>query len=147
MNKGNGDTKTRERRGGRITHNSDYAKLHFRLCFNAFMSIIWPLFTIPLHFVHTFSNIFTSIRCTDAQTPFPLVISKNVFIYVNNNSFTDSIPALSRSAALSFLFFYFIPFHWRSNICRICWRYFRIEHSFCSIFLAHSLDQLIVGDY
>lgn len=83
------------------------------------MSIILPLFTIPLEIlcIH-FSNAFTSVRYMRGlrrpNAPFLLVISKNVFIYVSNNSLLFSLTCLlvpfshSCSTSLSYSFFYFI---------------------------------------
>lgn len=103
-------------RSGRVLDLFDHWKLHFRLWFNAFMSIILPLFTIPLEILCIyFSNAFTSVRYdTRPDAPFLLIISKNVFIYVSNNSlvffhlFTCSILAfLQRIAIIFVLLFHF----------------------------------------
>lgn len=91
-------------------HGFDHSKLQFCLCFNAFMSIIWPLFTIPLDFMHIFSNIFTSVQYTDAPNSVSTgYFQECVYLCEQQFFFTYSIPALSqRIAIILVLLFHFL---------------------------------------
>lgn len=138
--------------GARELNLFDHWKLHFRWWFNAFMSIILPLFTIPLEILCIyFSNAFTSVRYTHIlyalrrpNAPFPLVISKNVFIYVSNNSLLFWLVYSFHSRILAthrYHFRSFISFLWPSNICGIAWR--SHAHTHTHSLTSHSKTQSI----
>lgn len=85
----------------------------FLFCFNAFISIIWSLFTIPLDFMHIFSNIFTlsSSRHQYAESFVSTSYFPRIYLFMWATILPLFHPCTLLRVSLSLSFFHFISLH------------------------------------